>query len=76
MRDHRELSRIPIAMMVTVISVSDRNAGLMHCRHQSDRIELDLGASREGRFEQMLRPPFPAARNGEGGGCLTAGSAQ
>jgi hypothetical protein len=37
---------------------------------------LDLGASSESRFKQMLRPPFRLARNGEGGGSLTAGHLQ
>jgi hypothetical protein len=37
--------------------------------------ELDLGARRESRSRQMLRPPFRAARN-HGDGCLTAGHLQ
>jgi hypothetical protein len=36
--------------------------------------ELDLGAKKQ--IKQMLRPPFRVARNGEGGGSLTAGHLQ
>ena len=35
-----------------------------------------LGTRGETRFEKMLRPPFRVARNGESGGCLTAGHLQ
>jgi hypothetical protein len=49
-------------------------------RAKSSASELDLGARSERRFKQrfkqMLRPPFRAARNGEGGGCLSAGHLQ
>jgi hypothetical protein len=45
-------------------------------REKASASELDLGASRESRFKQMLRPPFRLARNEEGGRFLAAGPLQ